>query len=70
MSSYWRYVRYVVKNAVRRRAEKITMWLAWHAIPRAVRVWVVVRAFADATTEPPYPTPDQTGYSDVMRTMR
>jgi hypothetical protein len=64
------YFRYVVVNAIRRRADKFVMWLAWHAVPRPLRVWVVVRAFADATTEPPYSTPDETGYSAVMRAMR
>jgi hypothetical protein len=48
-------------------AQTVTMWLAWH-MPRYLRMWVVVRAFADATTtSDATETPDEVGYSKVMR---
>jgi hypothetical protein len=68
--SFW--YRYVFKNWVRRTGQKATMWLAWHALPKYLRMWIVIRAFADATTTPPgdTETPDEVGYSLVMKAMR
>lgn len=62
------YYRYVVKNKVRRSVERATMFVAWHLVPRYLRMWVVVRAFADATTceAGRNDTPDDVGYSKVM----
>jgi len=66
------WYRYVLINAVRRWSETLVMWVVWHLVPYEVRKWSVVRAFADATTTPPGDTltPDQVGYSLVMKAMR
>lgn len=64
---------WVIKARLRRlMTERLAMWLAWHVIPKPVRIWVVVRAFADATTTPPGDrlTPNEVGYDLVMQAMR
>lgn len=61
-----RYWKYVVKERIRRRLDRANMWVAWH-LPKALRMWVVVRAFAVAWENPPYKTPDDIGYTDVMK---
>lgn len=63
---------YRVRGAIARASERLLMWLAWHAIPKQLRVWIVVRAFADATTIPPgdTKTPNEVGYDVVMAAMR
>lgn len=32
-----------------RVAERVSMFVAWHLLPRRVRLWVVMRCGADAT---------------------
>lgn len=66
------FFQYRVRGAVTRSLERLNMWLAWHVIPRPLRIWIVVRAFADATTTPPgdTKTPNEVGYDLVMSAMR
>lgn len=52
-------------------SEKVLIFFAWHVIPRPIRKWVVIRAFADATTgKGSSRHPDECGYSMVMENMR
>lgn len=65
------FFNYRVRGAATRTAERMTMWVAWH-LPKSLRTWIVVRAFADATTTPPgdHLTPNEVGYDLVMKAMR
>lgn len=61
LSLWWRYS---FLYELSKRKEKFLMWLA-KSLPKELRMWVVIMAFADATIKN-NKEPDRTGYSDVM----
>lgn len=52
--------------------ERVAMTIAWNLIPKKIRYWVVVRAFADATqcNEGRGKMVEECNYHLVMRNMR
>ncbi len=62
------YLRYDLVYQYRKRHDNIMLWLARH-LPKELKMWVVVDAFAKATVRN-NKTPEETGYSDVMKVFR
>lgn len=50
-------------------SERAQLWAAYHLVPRSVRRWIVVRAFAATTAVYRDKEPDQITYSMVMKVM-
>lgn len=61
----WR-IRFEIRCFLRRYSERAQMFVAWHT-PRWLVKWIVVRAFAQATTIEPNAHPDEVGYSQVCK---
>jgi hypothetical protein len=66
LSCYWE-----ARLNWRRLTEKFWMFLAWRCVPHTLRRWIVVRAFADATTgKYSNVSPHEVGYKEVMDRMK